>query len=311
MTSVIAELKNEGRYGTAHIYQSPLNAFSAFVGKKEFGFELLTPRTLKQFEHYLRNRQRKWNTISTYMRMLRATYNRASDQGIISEAHRIFKGVYTGIERRRKLALTASEMYRLVYASPRHPLPEAVSQSRDYLRLMLELQGMPFTDLAHLHVSDLQEVPCYPQGTKEAILSCHRQKTNQPLEITVARDTLELIRQHRPTDAASPYLLDILNDSCCGEEEYDAYQQTLRKMNRNLKRLARIQGVGGKISSYTARHTWATLAKFRGITNELICDALGHTSVRTTEIYLKAFESNHLKRANRKIISYIKGAVTL
>lgn len=301
--SLIRELEAQQRFGTAHIYSATLNMFTAFLNRDEVYFSALTPAMLKQWENHLRTKQRKWNTISTYMRTLRAISNQAAEQRLAPYMPKLFKGVYTGVRRERKLALTAQEMNLLVYAWPRKPLPEGVQQARDYLKLMFHLQGMPFVDLAHLHRNDF-DVPRH-------ILSCHRQKTGTSLEINIPPVTARLIEQLRgPEDGVSPYLLNILSGKPQSKETYQEYQQKLRTLNTNLKLLARIQGVGARVSSYTARHTWATLAKYCRIPEGLICDALGHTSVKTTETYLKSFENRELEKANSKIISLVKGAVT-
>lgn len=302
--SLIRDFEAELRFGTAHVYSATLNVFTAFTGKKNIPLNVLTPVILKQFENHLRARQCKWNTTSTYMRTLRAIYNRAAEQGLVPYVPKLFRGVYTGVKRERKLALTAQEMNLLIYAPPRRPLPEGVQQARDYLKLMFHLQGMPFVDLAHLHRSDF-DVP-------GRILSCHRQKTGTPLEINIPPVTARLIEQLRnPAEGVSPYLLNILSGRPEDKEAYEEYQQKLRTLNSNLKVLARIQGVSARVSSYTARHTWATLAKYCRIPEGLICDALGHTSVKTTETYLKSFENKDVGRANRKIISLVRGVVTL
>ena len=80
MNKTIEELKDEKRYGTAHVYQSTLNAFCEFCGCKIVYFHQLNRATLKEFETHLRDKQLSWNTVSTYMRTLRGAYNKAVDQ---------------------------------------------------------------------------------------------------------------------------------------------------------------------------------------------------------------------------------------
>lgn len=304
MASVIDELEAEQRFGTAHVYKAALRALTGFVGGGEIYFGALSPGWLKRFETYLRARQRHWNTVSTYMRMLRATYNRAVTQGLLSYTPYLFNGVYTGVKRTRKLSLAAQAMHLLIYAPPRRPLSPEVEKSRGWLQLMFQLQGMPFVDLAHLHHTDLD--------TAKQVLSCHRRKTGTSLEISLPSSLMKWIEEHRNADkTASPYLFDILSETAESAEAYNEYRQKLRILNRHLKTLARIQGVKERISSYTARHTWATLAKRCGIPEGLICDALGHTSVKTTETYLKSFDNKNLSRANKTVIDVVKRAVTV
>ena len=105
--------------------------------------------------------------------------------------------------------------------------------------------------------------------------------------VDIPPTAMELIRQYQNTDCNSPYLFPILSGTKTGEELYIEYQQALRIMNYNLGRLARRCGVITKVSSYTTRHTWATLAKYCNFSEQLICEAFGHSSVKVTETYLK------------------------
>lgn len=303
MLSVVDSLEADGRWSTARLYVATLNALTLFAGGKEIMFSMLTPAWLKEFETYLRNRQRKWNTVSTYMRVMRATYNRAVAAHLAIHKPYLFSGVYTGVKREHKRVLPAATMHALVYAEPHQPLKPEVAESREWLRMMFLLQGMPFVDLAHLHHSDYD--------AEKALLTCHRQKTDTPLVISLTPEAMRWIEQHRNRDRnASPYLLNILSGRTTGREEHREYARVLDRFNRNLGKLARIQGVDVRISSYIARHTWATLAKYCRVPNELICDALGHTSVKTTETYLKSFDNGSLRRANNKVIGLVKRAVT-
>lgn len=95
---LIRTLKEEERFGTAHIYQSTLNAFASFRQTGGTGFKQPERTTLKQFEIHLRNKGCSWNTVSTYMRTLRSIYNKASDEKPVPENPRLFRHVYTGVK---------------------------------------------------------------------------------------------------------------------------------------------------------------------------------------------------------------------
>ena len=114
--------------------------------------------------------------------------------------------------------------------------------------------------------------------------------------VEVSETTMTLINKYQNTNQNSPYLFPILSGSKTGEELYTEYQQALRTMNYNLDRLAKKCGVSAKVSSYTLRHTWATLAKYCNFSEQLICEALGHSSVKVTEIYLKGFKNEVIKK---------------
>lgn len=95
MEKRIVELKKEQRNGTAHVYQSTLNRLKNFMNGREITFSQLTPEWLALFEQKLLADQLKWNTISTYMRMLRSVYNQALERGVATYVPRLFNKVHT------------------------------------------------------------------------------------------------------------------------------------------------------------------------------------------------------------------------
>ena len=179
---------------------------------------------------------------------------------------RLFRHVYTGVKANTKRALDAKDMSKLLSASLPRPLPQSMKESRAWITLMFLLRGMPFVDLAHLRKTDLQD----------SVISYRRHKTGTLLTVEIPP------RCHEPYQTVSkyrlrlpPYLLPILSGNRKSEEEYAEYQHALRKLNYDLKQLAVYCGIKLNVSSYTSRHTWATLAKYCHFSEQLICDALG------------------------------------
>lgn len=295
MSMTIKDLKEEKRYGTAHIYQSTFNAFSEFCKSPVIYFHQINRATLKHFETHLRDKQLRWNTVSTYMRTLRATYNKAVEQRWTQKKNSLFDHVYTGVKSETKRALEVEDMNKLLCGTPSKELPEDLSLCRIWTNLMFQFRGMPFVDLVFLHKSDLQ-------GN---ILSYRRQKTGTEMRVDVPPAAMELIGKYRNKNPHSPYLFPILSGNNQGEQLYIEYQRALRTYNYNLGRLAKLCGVTSKVSSYTARHTWATLAKYCNFSEQLISEAFGHSSIKVTEGYMKSFKNEAIKKANDAIIRYV------
>ncbi|EOS13733.1 tyrosine-type recombinase/integrase [Phocaeicola sartorii] len=295
MDKLIEKLKEEQRYSTAHIYQSALNAFCEFCGGQAVYFHQLNRANLKSFEAHLRNKPLSWNTVSTYMRMLRVAYNKAVEKKIVVENPLLFQHVYTGVKNNIKRALKVEEIYKLLNKIPVKELPEGLIQCRAWANLMFQLRGMPFVDLAYLHKNDL----------KDNTISYRRHKTGGDITVDVPETAMELINKYRNTNKDSPYLFPILSGTKTGEDLYIEYQKALRTMNYKLSRLAKKCGVTNKVSSYTTRHTWATLAKYCNFSEQLISDAFGHSSVNVTKTYLKNFKNEEINKANDEIISYV------
>ena len=109
MDRMIEERKAEYALGTAHIYQASRNALSAFLKAHDIPFKRVRPELLKQFERFLRRRGNSWNTVSTYMRVLRAVYNRAVDRRLAP--HRYSGRYQTSFESRRNGAVARHEVH--------------------------------------------------------------------------------------------------------------------------------------------------------------------------------------------------------
>lgn len=303
MLEVIEDLKAEERFGTAHVYQYSLRAFTEFVGGGEIFFGGLTRRSLKLFEKHLRDKLCSWNTVSTYARALRAVYNRAVDGELVPGEFRLFSGVFTGVKSEQKRALEAEQVHSLLDTdlSNEENLPTVVCESRDLFSLMVHLQGMPYVDLLHLHLDDL-----HTDASGHTILECRRQKTGTGLKVTVTAEAMKLIDRYRSTDPSSPYMLRFFDGLVSGESIYREYCRQLRILNYGLSLLPEYCGLEGvKVSSYTARHTWATLAKYCQVPEEIISEGLGHSSLEVTRTYLKSFEGGELEKVNQIIIDYI------
>ena len=140
MKRVITGFMKEGRPGTAHVYQSTYNRVLDFMGGRPLPFAELTPSWLKAFQNYLLSWQLQWNSISTYMRMLRAVYFRAVDEGLAPARFRLFHGVYTGTRVTVKRAIDAGLLRCL-----QKPLPEHTGLEKARKLFLLLFIGMRIT----------------------------------------------------------------------------------------------------------------------------------------------------------------------
>ena len=302
MKQVAKGLQMEGNFGTAHVYCSSLNAIIAYRGKGDFTFREVTPEWLKGFEIYLRSRGCSWNTVSTYLRTFRAVYNRAVDSGKAAYIPHLFRSVYTGTRADRKRALDTEDMQKVFTK-----LPQSSTVSYDMRRtqelfvLMFLLRGLPFVDLAYLRKSDLHD----------NVITYRRRKTGRPLSVTLTPEAMAILKRYMSRDTFSPYLFPLLSSREGTKEAYHEYQLALRNFNRQLMLLGEMLGLGDKLSSYTARHTWATTAYYCEIHPGVISEAMGHSSITVTETYLKPFQNKKIDEANKKVVDFIKRSITV
>ena len=300
---VIEMLKREGKFPAMHVYACTLRSYEKFCAEERHPKnttaslsmqEIFTPERLKEYEDWLTGQQSSPNTISTYMRTLQAVYNRWMSPGIEGYNPELFKDIYTKVESRTKRALTAEQMEQL-RNTDFSVLTLRQQQVLTYFLLMFMLRGMPFIDLAHLRKSDL----------RNRRITYRRHKTGKLMVVDVPPDAMRLLQKYRDkTD--SEYLFPLLHGGLFMEEHHHRYQETLRHFNRELARLMKQLLPGVSVSSYTARHTWATLAYHSGVPVGLISQSLGHSSIRVTMTYLKPFDAEVIDRINRQVISLVK-----
>lgn len=300
MRQVAGELRAEGKFGTAHVYQSTLNSVSTFQNGAHLNFRQITPAWLKNFEVSLRSRGCSWNTVSTYMRVIRAVNNRAVDLRKATYVPHLFKSVYTGTRADRKRSLEDRDMQKVFRQLPKSlNVTSEVRHSQKMFVLMFLLRGLPFVDLAYLRKSDLND----------NVITYRRRKTGRSLSVTLTSEAMLLIKDYMDMDMSSPYLFSILKSNEGTEAAYREYQIALRNFNQNLLVLSELLELEGKLSSYTARHTWATTAYYCEIHPGIISEAMGHSSITVTETYLKPFRSKKIDEANRKIVDYVQHSV--
>ena len=295
MAAVISQLESDKKHSAVLTYRSTLHSFCNFSGGEDADMwtnEVFTPGRLKDYEAWLRGRDLKWNTVSTYLRTLRAVYNRIVPRGSVEYDPKLFEHVYTKVESLTKRSLTQKQMCVLLMADF-SLLPEALQRALGYFCLMFLLRGMPFIDLAYLRRQDLQG---------EYIVYC-RHKTGKHISVRIPKEARKLFEEYRNKQSDSPFLFPILDGTLKDEAElYACYLRALRSFNKSLGKIADILLQGVKISSYTARHTWATLS-FHGKTPiGIISQALGHSSIKVTQTYLKPFENERVDIANDALI---------
>ena len=301
MKQVAKGLQMGGNFGTAHVYRSSLNAIIAYRGKGDFTFHEVTPEWLKGFEIHLRGRGCSWNTVSTYLRTFRAVYNRAVDcRGAVYVPH-LFRSVYTGTRADRKRALDTEDMQKVFTKLPQSSVVTSdMRRTQELFVLMFLLRGLPFVDLAYLRKSDLHD----------NVITYRRRKTGRPLSVTLTREAMVLLKRYMNRDSSSPYLFSLLESREGTKEAYREYQLALRSFNQQLLLLGQLLGLGDRLSSYTARHTWATTAYYCEIHPGIISEAMGHSSITVTETYLKPFRNKKIDEANQLVTDFVKRIVT-
>ena len=296
MERQIAEMKALRRLGTARNYTRARNSFSSFLKGHDVSFRRMDENLILDYNNWLGQRGVVKNTISFYMRILRAIYNKAAKDRLTKQNFP-FRNVYTGIDKTRKRALDEKEVKRIMELDLKDS--PSLTLSRDIFLFSYCMRGMSFVDIAFLR----------RQNFDGSYITYRRQKTGQCLTVRVEPCIARIIKRYSDLSESTPYIFPIIS-SCDPEEAYRQYQTALGYHNRKLKALARRANVNLPLSSYWARHTWATVARNHNIPVSVIGAAMGHSSEKTTMIYLAALENSVIDKANRVVIGSIDKMVS-
>lgn len=293
----INELTLSRKFGTARNYTKARNSFRAFLNGGDIPLRALDESTIHEYDDWLRKRGIVRNTVSFYMRILRSVYNKAAKDRLVRQASP-FTDVYTGIDRTRKKALDERSLGKLLKLDLRNS--PGLSLSRDLFLFSFFTRGMSFVDIAFLRKQDI----------KGKYISYHRQKTGRQLTILMEPCIEAIVKRYAEKTKGSPYIFPILSSSD-KITTYRQYQTALGYHNRKLKALAELAGLNIPLSSYCARHSWATVARNRSIPVSVISEAMGHASERMTLIYLDSLETSVIDKANHRVLESVMKTVSL
>ncbi len=284
----IESCKKNNKLGLMRNYLSAYYSFSSFMTGNDMPFFMLSGEFLEKYETWLKKRGCVRNTTSFYMRTLRSVYNKAVKCGVVEQTFP-FKDVYTGVDHTRKRAVNEDVIERLQELDLRRFPPLALS--RDLFVFSYFMRGMSFVDIAFLEKKDIEN----------GIISYVRRKTGQRLAIHMEPCMSRIIKNYANKTSHSRYVFPIIHTKE-PEKAYLQYRIALNYHNRKLKRLSKLVGAELSISSYTARHTWATNAHKHEIPLAIISAGMGHTSEKTTQIYLESIDNEVIDQANKVLL---------
>ena len=276
--------------GTKSNYVSAANRFMEFRHHEDLTFSQMTSEMMEMYQAWLFNRGVGQNTVSFYLRTLRTIYNKAVETGH-APAKDIFAHVQTANVRTAKRAISVKDIRKIENLDL--PTGSSLDKARDLFLLSFYLRGMAFVDMAFLKKTDL----------KCRMVSYNRRKTHQNLNIEWMKPMQIIIDKYAKQTKNSPYLLPILT----GKESapYTAYRKVEHNTNYNLKKIGEMVGLKIPLTTYVARHTWASVALHMNIPIATISQGMGHNSYKTTQIYLQSLDVATINEANKRIIKTI------
>lgn len=289
MQNRIMQLKSQGNQRTSETYTATLNSFKEFLDGKDVQFDMIDTDLIESYEVYLKNKGVCLNTVSFYMRILRAVYNRAVEKRITIQNFP-FKRVYTGVEKTAKRAIPLKVIKKIKDLDLSF-LPK-LSLIRDLFLFSFYTRGMSFIDMAFLKRTDL----------KNGTLYYRRRKTGQLLVIGWERCMQDIVQKYAE-DSDSDYLLPIIKS---GGDEHKQYKNASYRINKHLKKIGEMVGLSTPLTMYVTRHSWASAAKEKNVPLSIISEGLGHDSEQTTRIYLSSLDTAEINKVNNLIINTLQ-----
>ena len=283
---LVKMLKDAGKIRTAETYGTALSSFRNFYTEHyDIPLAKMNSELMMRYEQFLKARGVTANTISFYMRNLRAIYNRAVAKELTPQNFP-FKYVYTGVCKtlKRGIPLRKVQEIKSLDLSGK----KAMDYARDMFLFSFYTRGMAFVDMAFLKKEDLQK----------GVLTYRRHKTGQQLFIRWETPMQHIVDKYDTSE--SPYLLPIIRPD--GTDEWRQYKNASHLVNRKLKQVGALLDLSVTLTLYVARHAWASIAKSKNVALSVISEAMGHDSENTTRIYLASLDTSMIDRANRMIL---------
>ena len=274
---IISKMIADGKVGNALVYTTAINKFKTFVKKDSFTFEDLNYKKLLDYHSFLVQDGVAVNTISVYMRSLRAIYNRAIKEGIASANNYPFRGFKIKQEKTISRSLTIKEIQSIVNLDLQ--TGSSIWHWRNYFLLSFCLIGINFADLLKLE----------RQNVIDGRIVFRRSKTGKIYSIAINSRASEIISYY---SGKSNYLLPVLQKVGSPVKSKNDTKQAVKTCNQYLKKIAADCKISKSISTYYARYTFANIARQQGYSKDLIAEALGHEyGNRVTGIYLDNYDN--------------------
>ncbi|WP_462376782.1 phage integrase SAM-like domain-containing protein [Rikenella microfusus] len=299
VVSLCEEMERQQKLGTAGTYRAMLSVFEKFTGGRDTRLHELTPVRLVGFEDYLKRVPLQRNTITFYMRILRAVYNKARRAGLVEKGKTPFEEVSFRIDKTRKRAIRPDTLLRIAEAD--FGDRTWLTLARDLFMFSFYARGMSYVDLAFLTRDAVQG----------DIMQYTRQKTGQVFTVRVTPPLRELMARYAE---CAPWMLPVMiGGAVCRDdaaprpdlepdtpqkELYKRYKDTLTDYWYYLGVISEELCTEKRLTFNVARHSWASLARDRGIPVSVISAGMGHTSEKTTAIYLDELDAREVDNAN-------------
>lgn len=286
----VNEMKALKRIGNARSYEGIIQVLKKYLKGKGLRFEEISYDFLNKFEfHYLSKAGNSKNGLAVYMRAIRAIYNKAIKDGLVEQKFYPFTLYKIKTEPTQKRAISFDKLQLIEKLEFNDD--DSLFHTQNYFLMSFYLMGISFTDLAHLTRKDIID----------GRISFSRQKTHRKYDMAITSKAQGIIDYYLTTFPKSTFIFPIITQTD-PLKQYAQVQEARKRFNKRLKKIAEMCGIENNLTSYVSRHSFATLAKNKGIPITAISEMLGHESVKTTQVYLDSLPSDMIDKYHRDIL---------
>ena len=288
----IDELRKEKRIGNAMAYETAMKSIKAF--SPNLPLSKITPAFLKEYEDWMISKNKSITTVGIYLRSFRTIINIAKDDGFITEKQYPFglknKKKYEIPEGKNIKKALSSENIKLIINAITHS--NEADFARDIWLFSMYCYGMNMADIFSLKYGNINDGFIIFTRKKTA----RTKKKNMPIVVYITEPIQVILDKWGNMNQDSKnYIFDVFDHGMSITEQYRIKQLKTRQINGYMKRLSRRLGIDSKLTTYVARHSYATIAKYNGVNIAEISENLGHSSLKTTKDYLDSFPLEHKK----------------
>jgi len=295
---VIERLEKADRIGYANIFASTKGSLKKFREEKDFEFSDITMNFITKYEEEFYNRGCGMNSVFVHLRTFKTLINYAKKDEIVKQDYNPFKDInFTKFRRIKtaKRAISKNDIQEIVKLKIEQGT--TLYDARNYFLFSFYNRGMNFIDMAFLKWENIN---------KDRV-NYIRRKTKESFSIGLLEPAKEILNYYKeqPFFNKDSFIFPILSDSyltASARSIDNRLDRMLKIVNADLKAIGNNAKIETKLTTYVARHSYATILKRSGISTSIISEAMGHDSEKTTQIYLDSFENNVLDEASKMIL---------
>lgn len=295
----IEELRLEERFGTADSYECARVSFNKFAPNVKFID--ISPELLFKYEKWMLNQGKSITTVGIYLRSLRTIFNNAINEGLLQKEFYPFgkKRYELPTSNNKKKALDLNDIARIYHYHAEKG--SASERAKDLWMFIYLCNGINVKDLCLLRYENIKGDTLVFERAKTA-----KTKRNvEAIRIPLSEDAIDIIeRWGNRKETSKTFVFPILAEGISAERERKLIKQVNQVINAHMKQIASELGIDNIVTTYAARHSFATILQRSGASTEFISEALGHSNVRTTQNYLAGFEDESKREINKALTAF-------